>query len=147
MINEPVVFVIDDDIDDQEIFGIALDRASKNANCVFANDGIHAIEKIKNDESFIPDFIFLDMNMPRMDGSECLAELRKIPRLNHIPVYLYSTSLDAVGIDKSKSLGATDYIMKPSSIFELTDILKKEMIFYRDELDIDKPDWGRKKSK
>lgn len=124
MINEPVVFVIDDDIDDQEIFGIALDRASKNANCVFANDGIHAIEKIKNDESFIPDFIFLDMNMPRMDGSECLTELRKIPRLNHIPVYLYSTSLDAVGIDKSKSLGATDYIMKPSSIFELTDILK-----------------------
>lgn len=62
--------------------------------------------------------------MPRMDGSECLTELRKIPRLNHIPVYLYSTSLDAVGIDKSKSLGATDYIMKPSSIFELTDILK-----------------------
>lgn len=124
MSNEPVVFVIDDDIDDQEIFGIALDRASKNANCVFANDGIHAIEKIKSDESFIPDFIFLDMNMPRMDGSECLVELRKIPRLNHIPVYLYSTSLDNVGIDKTKSLGATDYIMKPSSVFELTDILK-----------------------
>ncbi len=124
MINQPVVFVIDDDIDDQEIFGIALDRASKNANCVFANDGIHAIEKIKNDESFIPDFIFLDMNMPRMDGTECLVELRKIPRLNHIPVYLYSTSLDNVGISKSKSLGATDYIMKPSSVFELSDILK-----------------------
>ncbi len=124
MINEPVVFVIDDDIDDQEIFGIALDRANKNANCVFANDGIHAIEKIRNDESFLPDFIFLDLNMPRMDGSECLVELRKIPRLNNVPVYLYSTSLDTVGIDKTKSLGATDYIMKPSSIFELTDILK-----------------------
>lgn len=125
MSKNKTVFLIDDDSDDQEIFSFALKRADDNTECIFANDGIEAIEKIKKEESFIPDFIFIDMNMPRMNGSACLAEIRKIERIRKVPVYIYSTASDPVSIEENMKLGAKEFIVKPSNIDELTGILKK----------------------
>ncbi|MEO5906507.1 MAG: response regulator, partial [Saprospiraceae bacterium] len=60
MHNIPTVFLIDDDSDDQEIFSLALEKANKQVQCVFADDGIHALEKLEAETDFIPDFIFID---------------------------------------------------------------------------------------
>ncbi len=117
------IFLIDDDTDDQEIFSIALNKADENVNCIFANDGIHALEKINGDESLIPNFIFIDMNMPRMNGQQCLMEIKKIPRLEHVPIFMFSTSVDPTKIEEHKRLGASDFIVKPSNIDTLTYIL------------------------
>ncbi len=123
MRKSPTIFLIDDDIDDQEIFSIALEGTNVETNCVFANDGIIALEKLNNDEALIPDLIFIDMNMPRMNGQQCLVELKKIDRLKSVPVYMYSTSADPQSIAQNKQLGAEDFILKPSDIAQLSSML------------------------
>ncbi len=122
---KPTIFLIDDDSDDQEIFSIAIDNTKKSVNCVFADDGLKALEKINGDEKFIPDFIFIDMNMPRMNGLQCLSEIKKIDRLKHIPVYMYSTSADPGTVEENMKLGATEFIVKPSDINTLTAVLSR----------------------
>jgi CheY-like chemotaxis protein len=117
-------FFVDDDLDDQEIFGLAIAELDKSAVCRFANDGLEAIEALM-DENFSPSLIFIDLNMPRMNGHECLSELRKIERLRDIPVFMYSTSSDPALVAASKALGANNFIVKPSGFQALTDILKK----------------------
>src|ERR1700739_3500683 len=85
-------FLIDDDADDREIFSLALGKADQKVKCVVARDGEEALDILKGNKEFTPDSIFLDLNMPRMDGRECLVEIRKIERLKNIPICIYTTS-------------------------------------------------------
>ena len=114
--------LVDDDPDDQEIFGMAVQSVNSNVSCYFADDGIKALEMLK-DASFRPDMIFVDLNMPRMNGKQCLAEIKKIDRLQNIPVYIYSTS-SHTHIRNAQDVTPTAYIVKPSTLPELTEILK-----------------------
>ena len=124
MMNDPThCFLIDDDEDDQEIFYLAVQDVDESIRCIFANDGVHALEKLHTDQLFTPNWIFIDMNMPRMNGLQCLKAIRTIDRLKHTPVFLYSTYVDPMVVAENKKLGATDFIRKPSSITELTRIL------------------------
>jgi CheY-like chemotaxis protein len=115
-------FLIDDDIDDQKIFSIITEEVDNTIKCSFANDGVDAIEKLTECE-VIPDLIFLDVNMPRMDGLECLRKIKKIERLKNIPVYMYSTTADPTTVTLTKRLGVKDFIVKPNNINELVNIL------------------------
>ncbi|HKR05755.1 MAG TPA: response regulator [Bacteroidia bacterium] len=121
----PTVFLIDDDTDDQEIFSYAMKQADDSVNCIFADDGIHALEKIKAEENFVPDFIFIDINMPRMNGQQCLKEIKKIERLKNTPVFMYSTSADPSVIEENIQLGAAEFIVKPADVNDLTKILSR----------------------
>lgn len=121
--NRLLWFVIDDDLDDQEIFTFAAGRVDPAIQFTFANDGVHAVNWFTTDPEFIPGIIFLDVNMPRMNGIECLEELRKIDRLKNIPIIMCSTSADPRIIEKAKELGATDFIVKPSTIAEFATVL------------------------
>lgn len=118
-------FLIDDDPDDREIFAMALEDAHKSYNCVTAKNGVDALEKLNSNEKFVPDYIFLDLNMPMLSGKECLKELKKISRLSHVPVIIYSTSSYEKDIEETKQLGASYFLTKPSSIKVLTDILTR----------------------
>ena len=122
MHHNPTILLIDDDIDDQEIFSLALERANDEVNCVFASDGTEALNKL-TDDMFAPDYIFIDMNMPRMNGQQCLKEIKKIERLRNVPVYMYSTSADPATVAENKNLGAADFIVKPANINALSNIL------------------------
>jgi CheY-like chemotaxis protein len=106
------VFFIDDDLDDQEIFSLVVREISDNITCVFANDGINALEIIKTNNSFIPDWIFIDVNMPRMNGIKCLSEIKKFKHLERVPVYIFSTSAEISVVEESKKMGATGFIKK-----------------------------------
>lgn len=97
---------------------MALQDIGTPVECVFANDGVQAIEILSN--GFLPNYIFLDMNMPRMNGTQCLEEIRKMQRLHHIPVYMYSTSADTKSVSETLALGATDFLVKPNNIGALT---------------------------
>jgi len=112
-------FLIDDDDDDQEIFSLALNNIDEAINCVMANDGIDALNKLSLDDNFTPDFIFLDLNMVRMNGRECLIQIKKIQRLQEVPIIIYSTSSEQKDISETKLLGAADYIIKPPSMTQL----------------------------
>jgi len=126
--------LIDDDPDDREIFALALDEADKSHRYLTAQNGFEALELLKGDSSR-PDYIFLDLNMPLMDGKECLREIKKIEHLSDVPVIIYSTSSYAKDVEDTKLLGATYFLTKPSSIRTLTnflvDILKQKTLpFY-----------------
>lgn len=114
--------LIDDDVDDQEIFIMALDQLVIQFQCTVANNGNEALQKLKR-ESVLPDYIFLDLNMPRMNGKECLKELKKNERLQNIPVIIYTTSSSKADMEDALKLGAAGFITKPFSLKELTDTL------------------------
>ena len=125
MNKEIVFFVVDDDADDRDIFTMALGCIRHKTKCITAKGGEEALELLKKNEGFIPDFIFLDINMPRVGGKECLVEIRKMEWLKNVPIYIYSTSLADKDKVETLSLGATDYFVKPYSVKILIDILSK----------------------
>ena len=118
-------FLIDNDEEDQEIFDMALKDTYPAIHCIFANDGPDALQKLTTHTSFIPSLIFIDMNMPFMDGVQCLQEIKKLQHLENVPVYMYSTSADPAVVASVKKAGANDFIVKPSSLKKLTDILSE----------------------
>ena len=112
-------FIIDDDIDDQELFKEAVKEVDSSIECISASDCEKALKLLKNGEIEIPDIIFLDLNMPRLNGKQCLAELKKEARLKHIPVIIYSTSSEKRDIEETSRLGAAHFLTKPNKFEEL----------------------------
>ena len=117
--------LIDDDLDDQEIFSMAIQQFDESIKCDFASDGTKGIEQLSATVAKVPDCIFIDMNMPRMNGIECLERIKKIDHLKEIPVCMYSTSADPTLVARTKELGAVDFIVKPADINELSELLGK----------------------
>ena len=115
--------LIDNDEDDQEIFAMALKEISPVISCTFMSSGIMALEKLKTDLSFLPSLIFIDLNMPLMDGEECLLEIKKLSHLEKVPIYIYSTAALPRLAVRMKELGAADFIVKPSSFKKLIELL------------------------
>ena len=116
--------LVDDDPDDQEVFLTALSDVSATALCLIATDGDRALELLYN-EGTVPDYIFLDLNMPRMNGFEFLAAMKKSRILRNIPVIVYSTTSQPAQIETVKKLGATEFFTKTTKYNELCSILKK----------------------
>jgi CheY-like chemotaxis protein len=121
-----ILFLIDDDPDDKEIFQEALKQIDEEIICYTASDGEDALTKLR-DALLLPDVVFLDLNMPVMNGKDCLRELKKDKDLRHIPVIVYSTS--SVEREKSNclSLGATHFISKPPQFAVLVNKLTETL--------------------
>jgi len=117
------VLLIDDDEDDQEIF---VSAAKQVAASVVCNCFDNARDALRNLTAGIlkPDVIFLDLNMPGMNGQQFLVEIKKRTDLNHIPVIIFSTASQSNTIQSMKSLGAHDFITKPSDYDKLLNILR-----------------------
>lgn len=116
-------FLVDDDPEDQELFNMAVKDTECYTQCVFADNGLEAVNKLNSERSFVPDCIFIDINMPVMNGFDCLQKIKQMEHLSQVPVYMYSTCSNAASIARARELNATDYIIKPESIKTLTDIL------------------------
>lgn len=113
----------DDDRDDRDLFREALTGIDKNIVCHFAEDGSEALEKI-NSLAEKPHLIFLDINMPGMNGWQCLTALKKDERYNNIPVIIISTSSHLRDMQIARDLGALCYLVKPNDFNELKDALQ-----------------------
>ena len=115
--------LVDDDMDDTFVFGEVLKEVDPAIGFKTAGNGQEALEKLLADETPLPDVIFMDLNMPRMDGKQCLMELKNNERLRHIPVMMYTTSSRSADIEESMQLGAICFITKPADFKELKNIL------------------------
>src|SRR5688572_27672986 len=118
------IFLIDDDGDDREIFQTVLSGVDSSIKLLTACDGVDALEKLNTEAKDI-DLIFLDINMPRMDGIECLQQLKKNNKYKEIPVIIYSTTSQENFVNKTLALGALSYLTKSNSFEALSDSLKK----------------------
>ena len=120
-------FLIDDDIDDHEIFAMAIQKVDQKIDLRSATDCLEGLKELQNNVSFVPDFIFLDINMPRMNGLQCLPEIKKLPHLKDAKVIMYSTSSDEDIKQTTRKLGADDFIVKPGKISLLVNHLNRIM--------------------
>ncbi|GAB2812882.1 response regulator [Ferruginibacter profundus] len=114
-----IFFIADDDPDDRELFIEALHGIDEFCKCIIAFDGEEALSKLINEMVHLPDFIFLDLNMPRINGKECLSRIKNNHKLKHIPVIIYSTSAEKKDIEETLQLGAAFFLQKPNRFDEL----------------------------
>jgi CheY-like chemotaxis protein len=116
------ILYADDDDDDRDLMFEAFNQIDPSISCLIANDGREALEML-NQNSELPDYIFLDINMPVMDGKKCLQELKKDHRLKNIPVVICSTTKDKNEISQLYNLGASSFIHKPDNFNDLCEAL------------------------
>jgi len=126
MTTQKILMIVDDDTDDRYFFRSAIRKNNPSYQCIEAENGVDALDQLRKAKQ-LPDFIFLDLNMPKMDGRECLKELKKDKTLKDIPVIIYSTSDYKLDKEVTKELGADYYITKLSDIYELPEELLKAM--------------------
>ncbi|HSB93871.1 MAG TPA: response regulator [Flavitalea sp.] len=114
------ILIVDDDEDDKDFLCEAIQKIESSAYCIWVSDGVHALTLI-NDRSFNPpDFIFLDLNMPKIGGIQCLEKIRKLEHYESIPVIIYTTSKISIEQFEIHSLGPISILTKPTRIAELS---------------------------
>lgn len=120
----PTILLVDDDPEDQEIFSMILDQISAKVNFLCSDNGVNALKLLSGETEVSPHIIFMDMNMPLMDGMQCLAEMRKSVKLKEIPIYMYSTSAQETIVAECKRLGANGFLKKVPDLSDFENSLK-----------------------
>lgn len=118
------ILLADDDEDDMMIFAGALKEADPSIDCATAANGKEVIERLEEAKK-LPDIIFLDINMPLVNGFECLAELKKRKHVAEIPVVILSTASNSSAFETAHALGADAFLIKPPTHKELVSKLKE----------------------
>jgi len=114
------IMLVDDDDVDRQLFTSALEDLWPTAEIGQLNNGVDLMSHLLNPSTKeLPDLVFLDMNMPIMNGEECLSAIRSEPDLNKIPVIIYSNYYDSFKMDVLKKKGAEHYFQKPNTFEEL----------------------------
>lgn len=119
------LLLIDDDQDDHEFFLEALREIDASINCICLFDGEQALGMLRERNGVTPDLIVLDTNMPRINGKQVLAELKRDPELRTIPVIMYSTFISDKDNEELLRLGAVNYLAKPSKFEEFLNSLNE----------------------
>ena len=117
------IILADDDEDDRLLFSDAFEELKINTKVKTFNDGVALMDYLNDDNSFLPNVLFLDLNMPRKNGVECLLEIKQNSRFDAIAIAIYSTSSSEEHIEETFVNGANIYIKKPNDFNTLKKIL------------------------
>lgn len=113
------ILLVDDDADDRQFFMEAVHEIDPSVECVTAKDGKQALRLLHDDQVPLPDFIFLDLRMPKVDGRQCLLQIKANERLKSIPVFVYTTSSEVRESEELQNLGAVRFLTKPANTEEI----------------------------
>lgn len=113
MKNEFTIFYTDDDAEDIEFFTEVTSALGDHLNLVTQNNGKKLLHDLENPPPN-PHIVFLDLNMPGLSGFDVLQQLRSSDEYNDLPIVIFSTSSDEQTIAKSRELGASYYVPKPT---------------------------------
>jgi CheY-like chemotaxis protein len=116
--------IVDDDSDDNSLFTEALAAVEPQIICYCAADGQEALEKLETGSIEHPDIIFLDINMPIMNGWQCLTKLKSVPGYKDIPVIIHTTSSRKTDRELAKDLGAICFFTKLHDFKKLKKMLE-----------------------
>ncbi|SEW36949.1 response regulator [Chitinophaga arvensicola] len=124
------ILMIDDDPEDRDILFFSMEAIEKSKALYFAEDGEQALEMLDKDfiGNNIPGLIILDINMPRLGGTDTLRGIKGDARFRNIPVIIYSTSINPFEKEQCLELGAHSFLTKPTSYQESVD---NAMLFSR----------------
>jgi CheY-like chemotaxis protein len=121
------LLLADDDLDDNTFFKDALAELPVNAILETVIDGVELMHYLTTKNS-LPDVLFLDLNMPRKNGFECLTEIRNHDKLKALPVIIFSTSFNPEVVDSLYESGAHYYIRKPGDFRKLRNVIHKAIL-------------------
>lgn len=113
------LFLAEDDAVDRALFVEALREIDETIQCTTANDGEEAMDLLTDPARPVPDFIFLDLRMPRINGEKCLTLIREDARLKNTPVIIFTTTNEIAIADNLKKIGASHFISKPTNVDEV----------------------------
>lgn len=119
------ILLADDDEDDRLFFKDAFEEVKIQTQVEFAFDGMQLMEYLLQSDVKLPDILFLDLNMPKKTGKECLAEIKQNQRLKNIIIAIYSTSASEEDIEDTFVYGANIYIKKPNNFNDLKKIINE----------------------
>lgn len=128
------ILLADDDADDCFFFEKALREIPLVTQLSIVNDGERLMDYFSNNGDQLPDVLFLDLNMPRKSGFECLTEIMESSKLKDIPVVMFSTSYtpdrnyEQSMINVLYKMGARDYIRKPGDFTKLKELIHQSLI-------------------
>ena len=121
------VLLVDDDQDDQYVFKDALGSVHPSVKVETACDGVDALNKLASGNP-LTELIFVDLNMPRMNGKAFLKEIKASLQFSSIPIIIYSTSSNPDDISETRLLGARDFITKPDNYNQLCKVLDRVLL-------------------
>ena len=119
------IVLADDDESDRLLFREAFGELKAKTRIHTVNNGTQLMEYLVKNVADLPDLVFLDLNMPRKNGLECLKEIKSNKKYQDISIAIYSTSASKTDIDETFSNGANVYIKKPSDFGVLKQLLTK----------------------
>jgi DNA-binding response OmpR family regulator len=119
LVKRKIIMIIDDDEDDRDLFCLAVRQINRFINVICCKNGKDAIELLSREKATVPDYIFLDLHMPYMNGKETLIELKKIKSMSQIPVIIYSSTKSLSDEEEVKKLGADYFLTKPYHFMDL----------------------------
>lgn len=117
-----LILNIDDDFEDREMFREAIRAVDPVISCIQHESGLKALEFMADTE-LVPDYIFIDINMPKMNGYECVREIRLLTDMKKIPIIMYSTTFNPNDQVDFKKLGIK-YLTKSSRFSELVESIR-----------------------
>jgi CheY-like chemotaxis protein len=117
------IVLADDDEDDRLFFSEAFDELKINTKVSTFNDGVFLMDYFNSKDAILPEVLFLDLNMPRKSGLECLKELRADQKFKDVAIAIYSTSSSEEDVENTFVLGANIYIKKPNDFKSLKKVL------------------------
>lgn len=118
------ILLADDDIDDCDFFKDALETLPIITRLTIVHDGEELMRYLHENSTRLPHVLFLDVNMPRKNGYECLAEIKKNDTLKDLPVVMFSTSNERDKINILFRNGANIYVRKPGNFIQLVQIIQ-----------------------
>ncbi len=119
------ILLADDDKDDRLFFKMALDALSTPTELETVVDGEKLMVYLAENPKNLPDVLFLDLNMPRKNGFECLTEIRQDKTLKNLPVIIFSTSYEQEVVNQLFINGAKYFMRKPAEFSQLKIIIEK----------------------
>jgi len=122
-LNQLNILLADDDKDDCLFFKEALAELDASSSFKAVHDGEQLMQLLMNETNKLPHILFLDLNMPRKNGFECLAEIKLNKKLRNLPVVIFSTSFEHDKISILFKTGADVYIRKPGNFAQLIQVI------------------------
>lgn len=119
------IFLADDDEDDRLLFTDAFDELKISTKVRTFNDGMELMQYLNQSDMVLPEILFLDLNMPKKSGIECLYEIRSNPKFENMAIAIYSTSSSEEHIEETFVHGANIYIKKPNDFNVLKKVLSE----------------------